>query len=100
MQRHYYVYILTNDTGTVLYVGITRDLSTRVEQHESGWGGGFTSKYRASRLVYFETHENVLNAIAREKQIKSWRRSKKEDLIRKVNPRLVDLGPTFIPPQR
>ena len=82
----YYVYILTNRTRT-LYVGVTNDLERRVYQHRNKLVPGFTSKYNVTRLAYYEQTSDVESAIAREKQIKSWRRSKKVELIESLNPR-------------
>ena len=76
----YYVYILTNRTRT-LYVGVTNDLERRVYQHRNKLVPGFTSKYNVTRLAYYEQTSDVESAIVREKQIKSWRRSKKVELI-------------------
>ena len=72
----YYVYTLTNRTRT-LYLGVTNDLERRVYQHRNKLVPGFTSKYNVTRLAYYEQTSDVESAIAREKQIKSWRRSKK-----------------------
>ena len=82
--RDYYVYILGSKSG-VLYVGVTNDLARRLFEHKQKLIEGFTSKYNITRLVYFETFENVRDAIAREKQIKGWRRSKKIALIESTN---------------
>ena len=82
----YYVYILTNRTRT-LYVGVTNDLERRVYQHRNKLVPGFTSKYNVARLSYYEQTSDVESAIVREKQIKSWRRSKKVELIESLNPR-------------
>jgi putative endonuclease len=89
--RSYYVYILTNPSRT-LYTGITRNLRRRVYQHKSKKIPGFTSKYNISRLVYFEVFHNVLNAIAREKQIKAWTRAKRLALVESKNPKWDDLS--------
>jgi len=89
--KTYYVYILTSDTGT-LYTGVTGDLFRRVEQHKFGLIEGFSKKYRLHRLVYDEETHDVGAAILREKQIKSWRRSKKLALIRSMNPTCEDLS--------
>ncbi len=91
--KSYYVYILTNAGGTTLYVGITNNLQQRINKHSSGLGGVFTRRYRVCRLLYFEERGDVRQAIAREKEIKGWRRSKKEALIRTMNPKLEDLRP-------
>ncbi len=78
-EKQYCVYIITNFHNTVLYTGVTNDLQRRVLEHKSGKGGAFTSKYRATKLVYFECGEDVRAAILREKQIKAGSRQKKVD---------------------
>jgi len=87
----YYVYILSSITKT-LYVGVTNDIIRRIYEHKNGLVPGFTSKYKVDRLVYLEETEDVKAAITREKQIKNWRREKKELLINKVNPSWNDLS--------
>ncbi len=88
----YYVYILTNKYCTVLYTGVTRDLIRRVYEHKNHFDkDSFTSKYDVTRLVYFEETNDVRSAIEREKQIKSWSRKRKTDLIFEKNPHWVDL---------
>ncbi len=89
-ERSYYVYILTNRAG-VLYVGVTNELERRILEHRSGLIGGFTRKFNVTRLVYFEDCGEVEDAIAREKQIKGWRRSKKLALIEALSPQWEDL---------
>jgi putative endonuclease len=84
-QRLFYVYIMASKSR-VLYVGVTGFLMARVLRHKAGKGGAFTSKYRVYRLVYFQSFHNVGDAIARETQIKDWRREKKVSLIRANNP--------------
>jgi len=69
MSKQYYVYIMTNRYNTVLYTGVTNDLKRRVYEHKSMLGGGFTSKYRCTKLVYYEVCDDINSAIAREKQI-------------------------------
>jgi putative endonuclease len=86
----YFVYMLTSLSGT-LYVGITNNVQRRSAQHSIGKSGSFTERYRVDRLVYFETHSDVRKAIAREKQIKGWRREKKIALIKSMNPAWKDL---------
>ena len=78
--RRYFVYILASKSR-VLYKGVTSDLERRVHRHKNKHDSGFTAKYNVSRLVYFEETNDVHAAIGREKQIKSWRRSKKISLI-------------------
>ncbi|MDX1584133.1 MAG: GIY-YIG nuclease family protein [Thermoanaerobaculia bacterium] len=87
-----FVYILMNKGGSVLYVGVTHDLTKRLRQHRTGTGSRFVKRYKVHRLVYFEAYRDIREAIAREKQIKGWRRSRKEELILTMNPRLRDLS--------
>lgn len=91
MTNQYFVYIETNYTNTVLYTGITNDLIKRTFQHKSGIGSTFTTKYNVSKLIYYEIHQDVSEAIKREKQIKNLVRKKKIDLIHEMNPYLKDL---------
>jgi putative endonuclease len=91
--RHYFVYILSNRSRQ-LYVGVTNDLLTRLTQHRLA-NQGVTSRYRIGRLVYYEIAEDPLAAIAREKQLKGFRRSKKIALIVSVNPAWNDLSEEF-----
>ena len=91
--REYYVYIMTGRSGT-FYVGVTNDLERRVHEHKAGLSG-FTSRYRLNRLVYYESTTDVGIAIAREKQLKPWRREKKIRLIKTLNPRFLDLSETW-----
>ena len=88
----YYVYIMTNDSHT-LYTGVTNNLRRRVNEHQNKLIPGFTAQYRITQLVYFETFGEILSAIAREKQIKGWIRSKKIALIESVNPEWNDVTP-------
>lgn len=87
----YYVYIMTNYSGT-LYIGITNDLTRRVFEHKNKLIDGFTRKYNINRLVYHEHFQYILNAIAREKQLKRWRRKKKLWIINTINPSWTDLA--------
>ena len=87
----YYVYIITNKRKTVLYTGVTNDLTRRMYEHKSKTIEGFTKKYNVDTLVYFETTTDIKSAIAREKQIKNLLRRKKEELINAVNPEWKDL---------
>lgn len=84
--HNYYVYILTNKTKTVLYVGVTNDLKQRLYWHEKSQTSSFTSKYKCFYLIYFEHFQDVSQGIAREKQLKGWRREKKIELIENFNP--------------
>ena len=89
---NYYVYILTNKYGTVLYTGVTRDLVRRVYEHKNHLDkDSFTAKYKVTKLVYFEETTDVKSAIEREKQIKSWSRDRKTSLIFELNPKWEDL---------
>ena len=89
--RLYYVYILTNATRT-LYVGVTNNLERRMYEHKNKLVPGFTSKYNVTWLAYYEQTSDIESAIAREKQIKGWRRSKKVALIESSNPQWKDLS--------
>lgn len=91
--KRFYVYIMTNGTlGAVLYTGITGDLRHRVWQHKNKLVEGFTSRYNLTLLVYYEEFAYPDAAIAREKEIKGWRRSKKIRLVESTNPRWEDLA--------
>jgi putative endonuclease len=86
-----WVYIMTNRPNGVLYIGVTADLIRRVYEHRTGAVKSFSKKYNLERLVYFERHEEILLAIAREKAMKKWRREWKVELIEKTNPGWNDL---------
>jgi putative endonuclease len=90
-ERSYWTYIVASISGT-LYIGMTNDLYKRVMDHKHGSIEGFSSKYRCNRLVWFEEFNHPSNAIAREKQLKGWRRSKKVALIESVNLRWEDIA--------
>jgi putative endonuclease len=92
----YFVYLLSSDTRT-LYIGVTNNLDRRVREHKLRLADGFTKRYDIDRLVYYETFENIEAAIAREKQLKGWRRSKKVDLVTTSNPLWKDLATDWIP---
>jgi len=100
MKRDYtfYVYILTNPTKSVLYIGFSNDLTRRLKEHKEGVGSAksFTGKYFAYKLVYYEVFQYVNEAIAREKQLKKWSRVKKETLIKRENPNWDDLRGEFM----
>ena len=89
--NQYWVYIATNSPRT-LYTGVTNDLVRRMYEHKHRLVRGFTSKYHIDRLVFFEVTSDVRAAIAREKQIKAWRREKKVRLVESVNPDWKDLS--------
>ena len=90
--HRYFVYILTNANRRVMYIGMTRDLARRLHEHRTHAVPGFTQKYRVDTLVYFEETSDVLAALEREKQIKKWRRGKKDALVASMNPQWRDLG--------
>ena len=92
----YYVYILANKNNTVLYIGMTNDLRRRLYEHKTEQLDGFTKKYHIHKLVYLEEYSDVDYAIAREKQLKKWLRSKKNSLIETQNPDWDDLGEYLI----
>jgi putative endonuclease len=89
--KQYYIYILTNQYNTVFYVGVTNNLIRRVYEHKNKLVKGFTSKYNINKLVCYEVFSDVRDAIYREKQIKSWNRKKKIEMIEKFNPEWKDL---------
>ena len=88
----YFVYILSNWDDSVLYIGVTGNLPRRLYAHRNGLVDGFTKQYNVHKLVYYEHTSNVYSAISREKQLKKWRRSKKNELIEKMNPQWRDLA--------
>lgn len=92
MSKSYYVYLLTNQNNKVMYVGMTSNIERRIFEHQHHSLEGFTSKYNVNKLVYFEATSDVLAAIAREKQIKKWRREKKDALVVAMNPEWQDLS--------
>ncbi|MBC8112610.1 MAG: GIY-YIG nuclease family protein [Verrucomicrobia bacterium] len=88
---NFYVYLLSNQSNSVLYIGMTNNLLRRVQEHKSKITDGFTKRYNVDKLVYFEHFSQVEEAIAREKQIKGWSRNKKELLMKEINPTWDDL---------
>jgi putative endonuclease len=89
--KYYYVYILTNQRHTVIYTGVTNDIARRAWEHREKPLKGFTKQYNVNKLVYYETFNDINTAIAREKQLKTWNREWKENLINKTNPDWHDL---------
>jgi putative endonuclease len=87
-----FVYILTNERRTTLYIGVTNSLEGRLWQHQNGEGSQFTRQYNLNVLIYHETYPDPESAIAREKQLKGWNRAKKEALIATLSPNWEDLG--------
>ena len=86
-----FVYILSNKTDGVLYVGVTSDIKRRLYEHRNHLIKGFTDKYNVTKVLYVDFTERIFDAILREKQIKHWNRKKKMDLIKEFNPGLKDL---------
>jgi putative endonuclease len=95
--KDYFVYIVTNKDGTVLYIGMTNNLERRIYEHKNKLIPGFTAKYNLDRLVYFEQGNDVTAVIAREKELKGWLRSKKKVLITSFNPQWRDLSADWQP---
>ena len=92
----YYVYMLTNRTNKVLYTGVTNNLERRLYEHKNKLVEGFTSKYNVNKLVFCTSTKNVNEAIAFEKKIKGWRRSKKNELVERDNPEWKDLSEEWV----
>lgn len=90
--KSYYVYILTNWNNKVMYIGVTNNLERRVYEHKNKLVEGFTQKYNVNKLVYFEETGDVLSALEREKEIKKWRREKKNNIVLGANPDWKDLS--------
>jgi len=90
--KTYFVYIMTNRSRVVLYVGVTNSIERRLWYHGNTFGRSFTKRYKVDRIVYYESYHHIRDAIAREKEIKGWRREKKNDLVRSLNPKLEDLA--------
>ena len=88
----YYVYLLTNWNDKVIYIGVTSNLKKRIYEHKNKLVKGFTEKYNLNKLIYFEESQDVISAITREKEIKKWRREKKNALVNRINPNWKDLS--------
>jgi putative endonuclease len=97
MEKISYVYMMGSTSRRALYTGVTAVFYLRVWQHKNNQGGYFTTKYKCYRLVYFEQFTSVEAAIAREKEIKGWRREKKDRLVESMNPRWKDLAADWYP---
>ena len=96
MKQPSHVYIMSCKSRKVLYVGVTSKLEQRVKQHKNHtMPNSFTARYNCVDLVYFEEFPNIEEAILREKEIKGWSRKKKEDLIKTLNPGMIDLALTL-----
>lgn len=91
----YYVYIITNYTNSVLYIGVSNNLERRMYEHKSKLVEGFSKKYNLKKLIYVETYEYIQDAITREKRLKTWNRQWKLDLIMKTNKELADISMNY-----
>jgi putative endonuclease len=100
MEKFSYVYMMGSTSRRALYTGVTAPLYQRVWQHKNNLGGFFTTKYKCYRLVYFEQFGNIEEAILREKEIKGWRREKKDKLVESKNPHWHDLAADWYPEGR
>ena len=97
-EMQYYVYILTNQTGTTMYIGVTKDLARRMYEHKHKLdANSFTAKYDVHKLVYYEYTTDVRAAIEREKQLKGWNRARKNKLVESRNPSWQDLYESILP---
>ena len=91
-EKSYYVYLLTNWNNRIMYVGVTNDLERRIYEHKEKVVKGFTQKYNVNKLVYYEQTSDIIEALNREKEIKKWRRDKKNILVESTNPLWRDLS--------
>ena len=92
MRAGAFTYLLSNWNNTVLYTGSTNNLKRRVAEHKAKVNSGFTEKYNCDKLVYFEAGELMTDAIARERQLKNWKRAWKDELVVSMNPDWIDLS--------
>ena len=92
MDKQYFIYMMTNNSNTVVYTGMTNNLKRRIYEHKEKLIDGFTKKYNVTKLVYYEIYKDSYSAIRREKQIKAGSRKKKLTLIESVNPAWKDLS--------
>lgn len=90
-ERKGYVYIITNKVNTTLYIGVTSNIEKRIFEHKNHLVKGFSDRYNLEKLIYLEEYASIKDAIAREKQLKGWRRDRKLSLIKEQNPKLIDL---------
>lgn len=97
MEKGGYVYMLGSRTG-VLYIGVTNNLERRLSEHKRGLVEGFTRKYNVHKLLWYEAYDDIRDAIARDKQLKGWRRSKKAALIEQENPGYIDMSEEWLNP--
>ncbi len=96
MNKRYFVYLLASKRNGTLYVGVTSDLANRTWQHKNDLIEGFTKRYGVHLLAWFEEHNDISDAIDREKRIKGWNRAWKIKLIEKQNPQWLDLYEAFL----
>ena len=96
MEHKGYIYFMTNTNNHVLYIGVTNSLKRRITEHAAGQGSAFTHKYNCAKLVYFETFPDIEQAITREKQLKHFKRTWKNDLVNSFNPTWRDLSPEIL----
>ncbi|MBM4348320.1 MAG: GIY-YIG nuclease family protein [Deltaproteobacteria bacterium] len=96
--KQYYVYMLTNKTNRVLYIGVTNDLERRIFEHKNKLVEGFSKKYNLNKLIYYEVTTDVRSALEREKQLKNWHRDWKLNLVKNFNPEWKDLAGKFETP--
>ena len=95
-ENAYYVYLLTNWNNKVMYVGITNNLERRIYEHKEKVVKGFTEKYNVNKLIFYEQTSDIAEALNREKEIKKWRREKKNRLVVNTNPLWRDLSEDFL----
>ena len=96
MKKGGYIYFMTNWSNSVLYIGVTNSLTRRSGEHGEGHGSHFTSKYNCNKLVYYESFQDIEQAIAREKQLKHFKREWKNQLVNQFNPEWKDLAENLV----
>ena len=96
LEKNYYVYILTNDWGNVMYIGMTSNLERRLYEHKHELADGFTKRYHVHKLVYYEQTNDAYSAVTRERQLKGWTRKRKDALVEAVNPNWEDLSISWV----
>ena len=94
-EKSYYVYILTNDWGNVMYVGMTSNIERRLYEQKQELADGFTKRYHVHKLVYYEQTNDAYAAVTRERQLKGWTRKRKNELVETVNPNWEDLSTSW-----
>lgn len=96
MNYKYFIYIVTNWNNKVMYIGVTNNLIRRIYEHKNKLIEGFTKRYNVNKLVYYEEYADIRLAIAREKELKKWRREKKNKLVESMNKEWKDLSKVFM----